>query len=62
MEKYFVLNDNMKVKYDVSGNGPAMILMHGWGCNGSTIQTIANIAAEQHTVYNIDLPGFGGSS
>ncbi len=62
MEKYLALNDGMMLKYDVSGEGPAMILMHGWGCNGSTVRSIADIAAEKHTVYNIDLPGFGKSS
>ncbi len=62
MEKYIVLKDGVRVKYDESGQGPAMILMHGWGCKGSTVQSIANIAAEQHRVYNLDLPGFGDSS
>ena len=59
MEKYLALNDGMMLKYDVSGEGPAMILMHGWGCNGSTVRSIADIAAEKHTVYNIDLLGMG---
>lgn len=51
----------MQVKYDLIGEGPAIILMHGWGCQSSTLNSIANIAAEQHTVYNLDLPGFGKS-
>jgi pimeloyl-ACP methyl ester carboxylesterase len=36
--------------------------MHGWGCQASTLAILEAVAAEQHTVYNFDLPGFGGSS
>lgn len=38
-----------------------MILMHGWGCQASTLASIEKVAAETHTVYNIDFPGFGSS-
>ncbi len=62
MEKYLDLKSGVRLKYDESGDGPAMIIMHGWGCKGSTVKSIADIAAEQHTVYNLDLPGFGDSS
>lgn len=51
----------VKVNYTVSGHGPDMILMHGWGCQASTLQSIDKVAAETHTVYNIDFPGFGSS-
>lgn len=61
MEKFLELDNGMQVKYDLIGEGPAIILMHGWGCQSSTLNSIANIAAEQHTVYNLDLPGFGKS-
>lgn len=49
----------MPLHYEVSGSGPAMILMHGWGCSHSTVQSIAKVASESHTVYNVDFPGFG---
>lgn len=62
MEKQIVLKDGIKLNYDQSGDGPAMIIMHGWGCSNATVKSIAAIAAEQHTVYNLDLPGFGASS
>lgn len=55
------LGDDVEVRYDVYGQGAPMILMHGWGCQASTLDSIAKVAAEQHTVYNIDFPGFGGS-
>ncbi|MDE5744047.1 MAG: alpha/beta hydrolase, partial [Paramuribaculum sp.] len=50
-----------KIVYDVTGSGAPLILMHGWGCNSSTVASIAAIAGENHTVYNIDLPGHGAS-
>lgn len=52
---------DIKVNYTVSGNGPDMILMHGWGCQASTLASIEKVAAETHTIYNIDFPGFGSS-
>ena len=61
MEKFLELTNGMRIKYDMIGAGPAMILMHGWGCQSATLNSIASIAAEQHTVYNLDLPGFGKS-
>lgn len=38
-----------------------MILMHGWGCNLTTLASIEKVAVENHRVYNIDFPGFGQS-
>lgn len=49
----------LPLHYEVSGSGPAMILMHGWGCSHATVQSIAKVASESHTVYNVDFPGFG---
>lgn len=43
----------------MQGEGSPVVLMHGWGCNSSTVASIADVAAENHTVYSIDLPGFG---
>lgn len=60
MEKDIVIN-GQKVHYEVSGNGSPLILMHGWGCNLTTVRSVATAAALSHTVYNIDMPGFGQS-
>lgn len=53
--------DGLKIAYDVTGSGPALILMHGWGCDHTTVASVAATAATTHTVYSIDLPGFGSS-
>lgn len=56
--------DGQPIVYSESGNpsGFPIVLMHGWGCNHSTLQSIQNIVESPHTrVINIDFPGFGES-
>jgi pimeloyl-ACP methyl ester carboxylesterase len=60
MDKYITVK-GVKIRYNFDGIGPAMIMMHGWGCKASTLAILENVAVEQHTVYNLDLPGFGES-
>ena len=62
MDQTITLDSGVTVRYEVEGQGPAMILMHGWGCKASTLDSVARIAAEEHTVYNLDFPGFGEST
>ena len=58
--KYITI-EGQPIRYEVTGQGRSLILMHGWGCNLTTVRSIANVAAQTHTVYNIDFPGFGES-
>ncbi len=51
--------DDMPLHYTVQGSGAPMIVMHGWGCNHSTVASISEVGAHTHTVYTIDFPGFG---
>lgn len=53
----------LRLHYDVSGpeNGHPVVLMHGWGCNHTTVASIANILNRGMRVYNLDLPGHGDS-
>lgn len=60
MEKEIEL-EGLRVRMEVTGDGRPLILMHGWGCDHTTVRSIAATAAQTHTVYNIDFPGFGGS-
>lgn len=50
-----------RIAYFVSGEGSPLVLMHGWGCDSSTIASVGAVASESHKVFNIDFPGFGGS-
>lgn len=52
---------NVKPFIKKSGNGPALVLLHGWGLHGGIWTPILNQLETEFTVYNVDLPGFGYS-
>ncbi|MDE7403428.1 MAG: alpha/beta hydrolase [Muribaculaceae bacterium] len=62
MEKSLEIS-GLKIVYDETGpaEAPAVVLMHGWGCDHSTVRSIAAILEPGLHVYNIDLPGHGKS-
>ena len=60
MEKNTIIS-GLKIHYTVQGEGSPIILMHGWGCNLTTLASVEKVAAETHKVYNVDFPGFGES-
>ena len=60
MEKNIKIN-GLNFHYTVEGSGSPVILMHGWGCNLTTLASVEKVAVENHTVYNVDFPGFGQS-
>lgn len=45
----------------ITGKGPNLVLLHGWGLHGGIWQTVLPKLEQQFTVYNVDLPGFGKS-
>lgn len=53
----------VRLHYEVTGpeNGRPVLLMHGWGCDHTTVRSIAAILEKGMRVYNVDLPGHGGS-
>lgn len=53
--------NGVKVAYRHGGSGQPIIMMHGWGCDSSTLAILEHVALEHCEVYNIDLPGFGQS-
>lgn len=63
MENVVSLSSGTQVHYRESGNpdGAPILLMHGWGCNISTVASIEKILARGMRVINVDLPGFGQS-
>lgn len=62
MEKAIEI-DGLKLYYDETGpqHGEPIVLMHGWGCDHTTVRSIAAILEPKFHVYNIDLPGHGKS-
>lgn len=53
----------LRLHYDETGpaDGEPVILMHGWGCDHTTVRSIAAILEGKLHVYNLDLPGHGRS-
>lgn len=55
--------DGVRVHYDETGDpsAPAVVLMHGWGCDHTTVRSIAADIEDNMHVYSLDLPGHGKS-
>ncbi|MCM1332377.1 MAG: alpha/beta hydrolase [Bacteroides sp.] len=53
--------DGAKVHYTDTGEGKPIVLMHGWGCDTTTLASIEKVALESCRVINIDFPGHGKS-
>lgn len=53
--------DGVELHYTCQGSGKPMIVMHGWGCDHTTVASISAVAARFRTVYSVDFPGFGNS-
>lgn len=53
--------DGIKINYEESGvaGAPPVILLHGWGCNVSTVKSIARCLEDGMRVISVDLPGHG---
>ncbi len=62
MEKDIDL-DGYPLHYDVSGpeEGSPVIMMHGYGGNHTTVDSMAKVLSTGMRVYNLDLPGHGQS-
>lgn len=62
MEKDLII-DGLKIHYSETGvpEGQPIILLHGWGCNHTTVRSIAKYLEPEMRVINIDLPGHGES-
>lgn len=54
--------DGLMTKYSKSGEGPLVVVLHGWGASSENLSLLSAVLAPNHTVISIDLPGFGGTS
>lgn len=62
MEKRFE-HEGISVGYTDEGSGPALVMMHGWGCTGATLAAVARVALDcGRRVVSIDFPGHGSSA
>ncbi|CAM4278532.1 pimeloyl-ACP methyl ester esterase BioH [Vibrio agarivorans] len=53
---------NTRLHWQTQGQGPDVILLHGWGMNGAVWESMASQLAQHYTVHVVDLPGYGHSS
>ena len=51
----------LTVHYEVAGEGPAVVLIHGLSGSGRWWEYNVPVLAQQYQVYNVDLVGFGRS-
>lgn len=51
----------MSVHVEVTGSGPALVLLHGWGMHGGIWQPVRDALAARFTLHIVDLPGHGFS-
>jgi len=48
--------------WQTTGQGPDLVLLHGWGMNGAVWHQVEAVLAEHFTVHIVDLPGYGHSN
>ena len=49
--------------YEIRGEaGSPVVLLHGWGCTGAMMASLAGALETEHRVMSVDFPGFGQSS
>ena len=49
-------------RYDEVGNGPPVIILHGWGGTIESVKPIVQCLSHDYTTFAVDLPGFGESA
>ncbi len=50
-----------KIHIEVIGTGPNLVLIHGWGMNGSVWHPLVKRLSKNFTLHIVDLPGMGFS-
>ena len=53
--------DGLNVHYEVRGQGPHIVLLHGWGSNLAVFAGVAEALASTYTVVSLDFPGCGST-
>lgn len=53
--------DGLHIHYIDEGQGPAVLLLHGWAAPAETYRLIINHLAQNHRVVAPNMPGCGGS-
>ncbi len=60
-DKHLKIDRRKKPHVQITGKGPNLVLLHGWGLHGGIWQTVLPRLEQYFTVHNVDFPGFGKS-
>lgn len=52
---------NSEIYSEVKGNGPDVVLLHGWGMHGGLWGSFKDLLVTHYRTHTLDLPGFGYS-
>lgn len=52
----------MTLRVETKGNGPDLMLVHGWGVNSGVWDSVLPLLTRRYRVTCVDLPGHGGSA
>jgi pimeloyl-ACP methyl ester carboxylesterase len=58
----YVEIDGITVRYQGGGQGPQVLLLHGWGGRIESFTPVYSDLVRSYTVHAFDFPGFGASS
>lgn len=58
---YVAVGDGVDIFFTEHGSGPAVLMLHGWGCDGSDWIWLATDLASDHRVVVVDLRAHGRS-
>lgn len=62
MEEKNIFTNGLKINYKITGQGPPILILHGWGgSSGSWVEVAEILAKEKFKIIIPDLPGFGKS-
>lgn len=59
---YMINIEGHRLHYRIAGDGPPLVLLHGYGTSGYMWQWALPYLAEHHKVVIVDLPGYGRST
>ncbi len=55
------IGDNTRMHIESLGNGPSLVLLHGWALHGGVFAPLVQRLSARYTLHLVDLPGHGYS-
>ena len=58
---YLTISENKKWYYEVKGEGPCLVFIHGWASSGRVFSQQIEYFSKDYKVFSVDLPGHGNT-